>query len=369
MENSQVHKSNAVSSKAVANQQSQHNNALSLPAVSAMATGQPVIQAKWDDAGPDFLKWTPATASGHTWWYRRSDAAMAYTEAGVGELSGQVAEGLRWRSYKDWQTDALEQLYPNPDAGQVAPSSDINEMVTKGKKRWDEMNAAVKERGGQLDPTTQEARTWFFEKYYKTKGKQGDDGDVKGMEAAPEKKPVWDMASNYDARPASYNNKRAKGEYTTTVDFETGTMIPNQTYALGGPGELYYNPKTGNAERMPTSEILFQQWKMAAAGKRTPRLNVKEETVAGDGIPMINSIRASLDEKGIIPKTDKTDIEFIPMGGLIGYFYALLAVPNVTASLYLISDHGYELGINTINMIKLSHRKHITVYFGYVPRK
>ncbi|KAI9453495.1 hypothetical protein F5148DRAFT_1289061 [Russula earlei] len=229
-----------------------------------MATGQPVIQAKWDDAGPDYLKWTPPTASGHTWWYRRLDAAMAYTEAGEEGLSRQVAERLRWRSHKEWQIDALAQI--NPDSGHEAPSSNIDDMVTKGKKRWDDMHAAVKERGGQLDPTTQEARDWFFENYYKTTGKQGEEDDVKGAEMAAEKKPVWDMASNYNARPASYDRNVAKGEYTTTVDFEQGRMIPNQTYALGGPGETYYNPKSGNAERMPTSEILFQQWKIAAAG-------------------------------------------------------------------------------------------------------
>ena len=289
---------------------------------------------------------------------------MAYTEASVEGLSRQLAETLRWRPHKEWQKEALAQI--DPDSDRIVPSSDFDDMKSKGVARWKAMETAVKERGGELDPTTQDARDWFFNNYYDTPaGKPGEEEDSKGR-MMPSKRPIWDMKSNYNARPASYSGKTARGEYTTTVDFETGKIIPNQTYALGGPGETYYNPKTGKAERMPTSEILFQQWQMAAGGKGKgmPRLAVKEETVAGDGVPMINAIRTKLDTTNRIKKTDQRDIDFLPSGPLEDCFYAMLAVPNVTASLYLISDHGKDLQISTITMIRVSYRKHITVYFG-----
>jgi hypothetical protein len=42
----------------------------------------------------------------------------------------------------------------------------------------------------------------------------------------------------------------------------------------------------------------------------------------------------------------------------------MLAIPNVTAAIYLIQDHGRELGIRTITKIVVRKNSHIEVHFG-----
>lgn len=308
---------------------SRHKNT---PVLVAPALG--VVQAKWVPGRAPFLMWTPAI-DGYTWWFNQDDRTMAYTPESVRDLSPEEAEKLTWRPHKEWQIEALENI--DPDAQKPATFK-FEELVAKGKSRWLELEKAMLSGGGVLDPPTQAARDWFFREYYTTTTSQKGGGQ-------------FDVASNYNARPKSYETKRAKGEYTGTLSFGEGNMRLDQTYALGGPGEVYYNPKTGNAERMPPSEVLFQQWRGAAGGQRAPRLRVKEESVAGDGWKMLKVIRQGLKEDLVLKPGDDR-------------FLAMLAVPNVTAAIFLIRDHGIELGISTIAQIVVQKNSHILIYFG-----
>lgn len=133
-----------------------------------------------------------------------------------------------------------------------------------------------------------------------------------------------------------------------------GNMRPDQTYALGGPGETYYNPESGNAERMPASEILFEQWRIASQRQqqKRPELCVKEETMAGDSLPMLKVIRAAIGKPAVRAFPGQES------------FFALLAIPNATAAIFLIRDHADELGIRTITKIELQSNSRMLINFG-----
>ncbi|MBX7224309.1 MAG: DUF4157 domain-containing protein, partial [Blastocatellia bacterium] len=297
-----------------------------------------VLQAKWVKGPGPLLQWEPAE-NGYLWWYNQEDGTMAYTLASGPPMDSELAQSITWKPHKIWQMDALSGM--DPDSG-VPPKLSFPQLVEKGSIRWQELS---KMGAGFLDETTQSARDWYFQEYYTTTTKT-EDGST-------------DIASNYNARPKSYDTKRQKGEYTGRMATQSGVMALANTYALGGTGEFYYNPGSGKAERMPGSEILYQQWRKAAheQGQGQPQLRMKEETVAGDGLPMLKAIRTGLE----IPP--RTDAMFEP--GSPG-FLAMLAVPNVTAAIFLIRDHGKELGINTITQIDLLKNSHIRIHFGWV---
>jgi hypothetical protein len=301
-------------------------------------SGDVVIQAKWVKGPGPLLKWD-IPRGGLTWWFNQEDQTMARTPASVDTLSSEEAQKLEWKPHKQWQAEWLDTF--DPDAG-VAPKFTYQELLSKGKIRWEEL---TKMGAGVLDPETQAARDWFFENYYSTRARKDDEDTSVG--------------SLYNASPKSHKYQTAKqrGEYTARYNVEEGNMALANTYALGGGGETYYNPKTRKEERMSASEILFQQWRMAAKvqGKKQPLLKKKEETVAGDALLMVKLIRATLE----VPRTD--DVTFSP--GDDGFF-AMLATPNVTAAIFLIRDHGVELGIKTITSIVVKKNIHIEVHFG-----
>jgi hypothetical protein len=298
-----------------------------------------VVQARWVPGSEPFLKWEPAI-QGYTWWFNQKSRDMAYTLASVTDLTMEQAQSLTWRPHREWQMDALEGV--DPDQGASEPFT-YEGLIGKGKKRWEELAKIMHDGGGSLHPETQSARDWFFNEYYRWSSDDRGSG-------------LTSVATNYNARPDSYSTKRAKGEYTGDFNLEAGNMRLDQTYALGGPGEMYYNPRSGNAERMPASEVLFQQWRKVAREQQRaiPRLRVKEESVAGDGWKMVREIRKA---NNVLNK----DATFEP--GDQGFF-AMLAVPNVTAAIFLIRDHGQELGIRTITKIDVQKTGHIRIYFG-----
>jgi hypothetical protein len=300
----------------------------------------PVLQALWAETGR-FLRWDPAEENG-TWWFDRTSRLMAFSPP-ARELSEMQAAELTWKPHKTWQKEALEHIDPD----EVLPVRvTFEELLEKGAARWKDLLAAE----GRIDPTTQQARDWFFEQYYDTRYLDARDtplGEREGIE------------SNYNARPDSYRQKVRKGEYQNAMRTGEGSIVSSQTYALGGPGEVYYNPGTGRAERMPPSEIYYQQWKLVAAqqNQHNPVLKVKRESVAGDALPMLRTIRTGAE----VPRGQ--DATFLP--GSRG-FLAMLAIPNVTASVFLIKDHGRELGVSTITKIVLTRSSHLEVHFGLV---
>jgi hypothetical protein len=304
----------------------------------------PVLQARWVPGGGPYLRWDIPT-DGYTWWFNQDTRDMAYTPAKESDLTAEEALGLRWRPHKAWQMEALERI-GDPDDQPQAPIPAYTAMVAKGKQRWEELEKHMHSGGGQLDATTQAARDWFFQEYYTTPPGSGES--------------TTDVKSNYNARPRSWDRFKAKGEYTGTLNLGEGHMRLDQTFALGGPGEMYYNPRTGNAEQKAIRE-------QRAPLARKPELRFKEEAVAGDGQSMVQAIL--LNNPGL-PAEERfrmSDRRFTPVRFRPGEdpFFAMLAVPNVTAAIFLIRDHGQKLGIGTITQITIGENKgHIKIYFG-----
>jgi hypothetical protein len=109
---------------------------------------------------------------------------------------------------------------------------------------------------------------------------------------------------------------------------------------------------------MSNSEILFQQWKLAAekSTKSVSKLRqVIRSHVSGTGLPMLTVIQNML--FGDKPKEDVT------LKPPDEYFMALLAMPNVVSSIWLIRDHGDELGAREIVSITILKAKTLKINF------
>ena len=319
-----------------------------------------VIQAVWVNKTPPFLLWQPHRKGFH-WWFNSETEMMAYTPADVSDMNAEQSERLTWQPHREWQKAYLATVPDDKD--EKMPEIKFDDLLKTGRKRWTELKTAMEEREeGKLDPVTQSARERFFDQYYTTTTRVG--GDVE---------------SQYNALPSEQwkRSHRGIGQYSGNLNLEEGKISITNTYALLGreivdekenkptgkfePGETYYNPGTQNEERMPASEILFQQWRRAAGSDAIPRLRVKEESVAGDGVKMVWAIREGTGQpKRGTDVTYRAESEGPEQQG----FLAMLAVPNVTAAIFLIRDHGTELQIRTITQIEISKTGHLTIRFG-----
>lgn len=314
-------------------------------------SGQHAVQRAWNQIAESMLEWD-SPMGGLIWSFNQETRAMAFKLAK--EESHYAPEVLNeqgvWRPYGEWQRMGwgIEGAPETPTAmvkkGDYQRS--LESYVQTGTRRWEELQKAMQNGGGSLDRETQAARDWFFNEHYKTDRKPGDyDGDSQ-------------IESNYKFRPQSIEGMSGKGSYINRFEPAEGHIVADSNYALKS-GEDYYNPRSGKAEGMSNSEILFQQWRLAAkeSTKEVSKLRrVTRSHVSGTGLPMLTVIQNLLFGEG--PKVD------ITLRPLDKYFLALLAIPNVVSSIWLLRDHGAELGIHTIASITIRKNKTLEINFS-----
>ncbi|MGY4829199.1 hypothetical protein ACVNIS_11520 [Sphaerotilaceae bacterium SBD11-9] len=317
--------------------------------VQGMPGGALPIQRKWVPESEGIQRWEPVK-DGFVWYFDEKHRLMSFAYQGErSQLSGDVLKEIGvWRAYGDWQLMGwgIEGFNETPTVmvKKEAYEATFGAYIETGKRRWAELEKAIKGGAGHLDPETQAARDWFFAEHYKTDA-QRDGGESQ-------------IDSNYRFLPDRIKTMAGKGSYSNRYAPGKGVITADSNYALK-TGEEYYNPKTGMAESFSNSEVLFQQWKLAQRGVDKPSTlrTVERRHVSGTGLPMVTVIQNWMHGEA----RKKEDLQF--QQGTAGFF-AMLAVPNVVSSIWLVRDHGRELGVSTIARIDLLKNKSIDIHFA-----
>jgi hypothetical protein len=217
-------------------------------------------------------------------------------------------------------------------------------------KKGDERYGRLKHARGELPKETAEARDDFFEKNYVNKQfgrRDEDDPNAPVNYKAVLKGQSWD------------NPLEKRGLYVNEFDLARGRITADQNY---GGKEEYFDPKTGKAEPYNNSEVIYQQWKQAKKliPEARERLQVlRRAHVSGDGIPVVKAVKVWLQKNDPEFSSDKNYV----FGQGHPCFYALLAAANCAAAIYLIADHGTELGIHGISTLILEAGESIEIKF------
>jgi hypothetical protein len=285
------------------------------------ALNHEVVQPKWLKGDGAVLHWDKLM-NGLQWFYDPESQKMWFqrVEKGhqredEGKLSGERLTYDQWLGL-GWGTK----------------SEEYKAMVKAGKPRWERLQKSFSEgSAGSIPEESQKARDAFFAGRYKTTD-QGDEYET-------------------DLKSTLKNNVGERGVYTNTARLHEGSLAAHHNYAATGNQEVYDDPGTKKKEKFSNSEILYQQWRHAAKlyGKeKTPPLKtLKRAHISGEeGLPMAKALAMAVYGEDFVAENRA----FTPGDEA---FYALLALPNVVSALWLISDHGRELGISGIESITL----------------
>jgi hypothetical protein len=297
------------------------------------------IQRKWIEAENGKLQWDKPM-QGLSWLYDPESQRMAFQ----GEVSEQHADlANKWLSHGEWLKLGWGLFFPPKKQEEKGGEEDVLEKFFKdGQRRFERLKSAK----GKLSAKTKHSRDWFFENYYIQDGKHSQD--------------ITNIKTNYRYLPSNVNDPSKNGQYVNQFDIFAGKIVADQNYGLEG-GEMYYDLETDAIAQMSNSEILYQQWKIAKKRVETeegrsipvPLRVLRRAHVAGpEGRKVTTAIREKIKDTGDVTFTSK-DKEF----------YLLLGAPNCIAAIWLICDHGEEMGIQGIASITLKKGNSIEVNF------
>lgn len=281
------------------------------------------VQREWVPVKDDLFQWSKERG-GLTWYFRSGDRKMSFQITGE-ELLGSKYEELagEWRPYSEW----LTYWYRNPMPEQVYPKVDnrpLDQLDELGKGSY---SRALSSKKRALDPRSKAARDAFFQEYYAT------DVDGTSVKTGFKPTPEWGAKVKMD------------GVYNNAVEGGGSTFKALHNYTAPDGMETYYEPTTKQPTKINNSEVVYQQWK--ASGAEAPLRQLVRYQVSGSGRATLVQIRTLLKERlGI--KSNKVEVA----NGNPG-FYAFFAVDNCKSALWLIADHGVELGIKDIASIKI----------------
>lgn len=328
--------------------------------------GDKVAQREWDgDESSKIRNWTPVRAPGLNWRWINADRMMYFELENrdpardtpllqrLREFEGQRNSYQQWLEMWPKLTQEMsETAVRGIKSGDGAGDPDaFRGYVAEGLRKYDLLKSGVR----SLPQIEKEARAKAFsEKYrsnYTGRVPTPDDGSRVLKSVA--------IGSPYDLKGGANANE---GQYVTRVDRQEGTLVADQSYAWRKGDE-------GAGEPFNTSEVLYQQWrtvgegaKPAASGAASPDQEAtlklfSSAHVAGTGIPVVKAVKAwALKEGRDMRKT----LELTPRDA---GFFALLAAANSQAGVFLILDHGKDLGIDDIAELHLTPGESISVVF------
>jgi len=322
------------------------------------SSGKPaILQAVWvDDPKTPHYFWDPPV-DGVIWYALKESPEMMFFRTRAeesaerfGHLEDQVKPREEW--VKLHGSDPMKREKPTIVSleqilmEQAKALEDFEGYAKKGAERY----GRLKEAPRVLPDRTAAARDDFFQKAYLNPQGRRDEDDPN----APVKY-VGGLKKEFGGDP---HNK--KGVYQNEFDLAAGQITADQNY---GGSEQYLNLETGKMEPYSNSEVLYQQWKLAKKliPDALPRLNMlRRAHISGDGIPIVKAVKVWLfkNDRNFISTKDYVCAKGHPC------FFALLAAPNCTAAIYLIADHGTEMGIRDITSIVLKAGESIEINFG-----
>lgn len=294
-----------------------------------------VVQPKWVEAKGGILKWDKLM-TGLQWFYDPESEEMWFErEKGKPHREDEPElEGARLR-YGQWL-----------ELGWGTKTEKYNEMVKTGRSRWERLQKSIKDKtAGSIPDESKKARDLFFANRYKTTVPSGEDDDLET-----------------DVRSELKDRIGERGVYNNTLRLQEGAFVAQHNYAATGNQETYFDPVTKKPEKISNSEILYQQWRHAAKlrkREKQPLKTLKRSHISGEeGLPMAKALAMAVFGEDFVPE----DTTFTPGDEA---FYALLALPNVVSALWLVADHGRELGIRNIESITLL--KKFSALITFVP--
>ncbi len=331
-----------------------------VPVLKKKEQGDPVLQAVWvDDPDSRYFFWDPLV-DGVQWFSDKEDPDKMFFKARNKESIEKYGhlEGIgNMRPRQEWVKlhgkDPMKKENPVPisiDELRMEQKKNLvafEDFFGKGVERYERLKSAP----GRLSKETEEDRELFFKsKYINRQFGQRDDDDPSA--------PV-----NYKAVMGNeqlWRDPPKKGLYVNEIDLAAGKITADQNY---GAGEEYDDRTTKKKERFNNSEVFYQQWKEAQKvikGEVSKDLNIlRRAHVSGDGIPVVKAVKAWLFQN--IPEySENKDIMFTKKDKC---FFALLAAANCAAAIFLIADHGREMGIAGIATITLCAGESIEIVF------
>jgi hypothetical protein len=302
-----------------------------------------LIQLKWIDAGNKKLCWDKPM-QGLLWFFNPENQTMAFKIVDDSEkLTPYKSLENKWQAHGDWLKLGWGLFLPKKEEKKEEENV-LKKFFEDGQRRYKRLESAK----GKLSKKSQASRDWFFKNYYTQDAKHSSD---------PE-----NIKTNYNYLPPSARQNPSKnGQYVNQFDLAGGRIVADQNYGLEG-GEMYYDMETETINSMSNSEILYQQWKVAksqAEEKTGEKVEVapirvlRRAHVAGEvGRKLTMAIRKKLNHT--------RDATFTPKDE---EFYMLLGAPNAIAAIWLVCDHGQEMGIQGIGSITLKSGNSIEINF------
>jgi hypothetical protein len=345
--------------KKEANGTGQHAPAMQHQSDTGRNAGPAILQAVWvDDPESPTYFWDPPV-DGVVWFALKESPQLMFFRTRAeesakryGHLEGHVKPREEWvklhgsdpMKRKAATVVAISQIQEE----QEKALADFEGYAKKGHERYGRLRHAP----GALPEKTAKAREEFFHKAYASEELGARDRDKENPYAPVDYKSALKKELGGDA------NK--KGLYQSEYDLAAGQITAHQNY---GGGEQYLNPETGKLEPYNNSEVIYQQWKIAKKEipKALSQLNVlRRAHIAGDAIPVVKSVKTWLykNDKNFISTKDYECRNGHPC------FFALLAAANCSAAIYLIADHGREIGIRDITSIILKAGESIEINFA-----
>lgn len=282
---------------------------------------------------------------GLLWYFDPENQKMAFEIVDDSEdLTPYKGLAKTWQTHGDWLKLGWGLFPPKKEEEKKGGEDVLTKFFKDGQRRYERLKSAK----GKLSQKSQASRDWFFKNYYTQDSKHSSD---------PE-----NIKTNYNFLPPGASHDPSKnGQYVNQFDLTGGRIIADQNYGLEG-GEMYYDLETEAITSFSNSEILYQQWKIAQSqveersGEKAyvaPIRMLRRAHVAGpEGRKLTTAIREKIGHNN--------DVTFTPEHK---EFYMLLGAPNCIAAIWLVSDHGQEMGIQGIGSITLKRGNSIEVNF------
>jgi len=331
-----------------------------------------VAQREWNGSEEDEIReWDEVLAPGLQWHWDNTRKKLYYTIAASAEDSTEIQRLRKYErqayTYEQWikagwtglRQEQQPKLVEKSENGWEGKKAEFEGYAAKGREKYGLIALAARE----LSARTRIDRDDFFAQEYRTALHSTREKD---NPYAPYNYKSVLKNSPHD-RTKTADRAEKEGHYINEVNLAWGSIAADQNY---GNMETYFDRDAGKAVRYSNSEVFYQQWKKAKeslpeSGEGAEQANAKlgmlrRAHVSGDGIPVVKAVKAWHLNRRPTYNENRDDIVLTDADE---GFYALLAAANCQAAIFLIVDHGKDLGIKGIKVIRLMKGESIEIDF------
>ncbi|WP_294940826.1 DUF4157 domain-containing protein [Tardiphaga sp.] len=292
------------------------------------------LQLKWIDSGGGLFRWS-SLRGGLRWYYASRENKMTFDVVDekpsanwlktYGQLAGQ------WFTYQQWIDLGIWGPEPAPEIEDRQAEEEFQILVQAGQSTYAKsIVAAQKSERFGLEQAEATRRTKAFDTDYETNIKDDDVTSVLKNRSAT------DVREGFGKYANRFNLGVASGSIDADANYQSASV----------------------PENISNSEVLFQQMQ-----------RVKKESGIKGSVPITllsrkhiaGKARAALAKICKVLGVENTEqAEFL--NGTDGFF-ALLSLANAKSAMWLVADHGDELGIRDIRSITILAGRSLQINF------